>query len=109
MALAIKKEIVEITIAFFVLLGMAWGATEYFAKHEDLVFVKASQQLHFTSHAINETQNRIWQLEDRHGTSNCNQWNDQKDKNEYRRLQEKLEKLKKKEDQLIKNTTNEGG
>jgi hypothetical protein len=110
MALTRKKELIEVMIALFVVVGMAFGANEYFAKHDDLFLVQSSQRLHFTAHAINETQARIWNLEDRYGTDNCLLWNNPKDKEEYRQLKEKLEKLKKKEDHLIKTTTNnEGG
>jgi hypothetical protein len=109
MAITRKKEIIEVVVALFVLVGMAFGANEYFAKDKELVLVQASQQLHFTSHAVNEIQARIWNLEERNGSDNCLIWNSQKDREEYRLLKLKLEKLKKKEDQLIKKTTNEGG
>lgn len=109
MALGIKKEIIEVVVALLVVVGMAYGATEYFAKASDLILVQASQRLHFTSHAVNEIQARIWNLEERNGSDNCYNWSNQKDRQEYLMLKEKIKKLKKKEDQLIKQTTNEGG
>ncbi len=109
MALAFKKEVIEVTIAIFVLFGMAFGANEYFAKSSDVLFVKASQQLHFTSHAIQEIQGRMWRLEERNGSDNCYKWTNSDDREEYKRLKDKLDKLRKQEDQLIKQTTGKGG
>lgn len=109
MAFTRKKEIIEVAVALLVLVGMAFGANKHFAKSSDLVLVQASQQLHFTSHAVNEIQARIWALEERNGSDDCYSWTNQKDRQEYLMLKEKIKKLQKKEDQLIKKTTNEGG
>lgn len=109
MALSYKKEVIEVTIAIFVIVGMAYGATEYFAKSSDVMYVKASQQLHFTSHAIQEIQNRMWNLEERNGSDDCYQWQNKSEREEYKRLKQKLDTLRKREDQLIKQTTGKGG
>ena len=102
-----RKELVEVIVALFVIVGMAFTANAYFAKSSDLVFVEASQKLHFTSHAIQELQARIWQIEAKYKSSDCFIYS-MEDRQEYLRLKEKIEKLKKKESHLIQKTTKGG-
>ena len=99
---------VEVIVAIFVIVGMAFTANAYFATNDDLVFVQASQQLHFTSHAIQELQARIWQIEAKYNSSDCFKYSID-DRQEYLRLKEKIDKLKKKETYLIQKTTKQGG
>lgn len=103
-----RKEIIEVIVAIFVIVGMAFTANAYFAKNSDLVFVQAGQQLHFTSHAIKELQSRIWQIEAKYKSSDCFKYSIA-DRQEYLRLKEEVEKLKKKENYLIQKTTKQGG
>lgn len=104
-----KKEIIEVIIALLVVASMAYGATKYFASAEDLFFVETSHRLHLTSHAINEIQARVWRLEEKHGSDNCHTWQNKEDREEYKKLKLKLEKLKKQEEYLIQRSTKQGG
>ncbi len=123
------RETIETIVGIFVIVSLAIGAFFYFASASELKkiadsytpilpfktlennvkLVDASQQLHFTSHAVNEIQARMWKLEERNGSDNCYNWSNPDEREEYKKLKLKLDGLKKKEDELIKKTINNGG
>lgn len=131
------KETIETIVGIFVIVSLATGAFFYFASAKEVEkltseltilkpnilttttvvktlentvkFVDASQQLHFTSHAVNEIQSRMWKLEERNGSENCYDWSNSDEREEYKKLKLKLDGLKKKEDELIKKTINNNG
>lgn len=103
-----KKEIIQTIIGIFAIIGMAFTAHAYFAKQNDLLLVKSSQQLHFLSHAVQEVQSQLWQIESRYGgMSDCSKYNE-RDRIQYKQLLDKLDRLKKKETYLIQKTTKQG-
>lgn len=98
-----RKEIIEAILAILVIVGMAFTANAYFAKQADLVLVASTQQLHLTSHAIQEVQSQIWQIEGRYKTTDPFKMSPQ-DRQRYRQLQEKLRKLIEQQNALIRKT-----
>lgn len=102
-----RKEIIEAILAILVIVGMAFTANAYFAKQSDLVLVSSTQQIHLVSHAIQEIQSQMWQIEGKYGTSDCFKYSPQ-DRERYRKLQEKLRKLIEQQNALIRKTTKGG-
>jgi len=98
-----RKEIIEIIVAICVLVGMIVGGLNYLAKASDLQLVEMRLDQKIITDQIFQFQQRIWQLEDRN-YGPCTSWTDQKDKNEYRKLKEEIEMLKKRRDALINRT-----
>ena len=98
-----RKETIEIVIAFCVIVGMIVGALNYLAKASDLQLVEMRLDQKIVSDQILQLQQRIWQLEDRN-YGPCTNWTNQKDKDEYRKVQEEIEILKKRRDALINKT-----
>jgi len=97
-----KRAIIEVIIALTVIAGTLWGVNEHFAKASDLRQVEVRLDQKIISDSIQQLYHRMWQLEDRNGGLDCSLWKNQKDKDEYRRLQLQLEELKKRHDLLIK-------
>lgn len=98
-----RKEILEVIVAAFVLVGMVVGAVNYLAKASDLQLVEMRLDQKIVTDQIYQLQQRIWQLQDRN-YGPCANWTNQKDKDEYRKLQEEIETLKKRRDALIERT-----
>lgn len=98
-----RKEVIEIVIALCVMVSMIVGALNYLAKASDLQLVEMRLDQKIVSDQIHQIQERIWQLQDRN-YGPCNNWTNQKDKDEYRKLQEEIEMLKKRRDALINRT-----
>ena len=99
----VKKTIIEGIIALGVLVGMVVGGLAYFATAEDLHLVEMRLDQKLVADAIMQVSQRIWQLEDRHRAEGpCANWEDERDKQEYRQLKLQLEQLKARQAQLIK-------
>ena len=98
-----RKEIIEMVIAVFVIVGMVVGALNYLAKASDLQLVEMRLDQKIMSDQIMQLQQRIWQLQDRNYGS-CTSWTNQEDKDEYRKIQEEIDTLKKRRDALINRT-----
>lgn len=96
-----KKEIIQTIVGIGAIVSMAFGANAYFAKQSDLIIVASTQQIHLTSHAIQEIQAQIWQIERQYGTSDPLKMSPQ-DGTRYRQLQEKLRKLIEQQNALIR-------
>ena len=92
---------IEMTIAIFVMVGMIIGALNYLAKASDLQMVAMRLDQKIVTDQIMQVQQRIWQLNDRNKGYPCTQWSDEKERTDYRKLNEDLEVLKKRRDILI--------
>lgn len=102
-----KKEIIQTIVGIGAIVSMAFGANAYFATQHDLTFVASSQQLHLLSHAIQEVQSQIWQIEGKYKTTDCFKYSPQ-DRQRYQQLQEKLRQLQQQQSILIQRTTKGG-
>lgn len=102
-----KKEIIQTIVGIGAIVSMAFGANAYFATQTDLTFIASTQQLHLVSHAIQEIQSQIWQIEGKYGTNDCFKFSPQ-DRLRYQQLQEKLRKLQEQQNILIQKTTKGG-
>ena len=98
-----KKDIIGLVIAVFVMIGMIVGALNYLAKASDLQMVEMRLDQKIVGDQVFQLQERIWQLEDRN-YGPCSSWVNSEDKNTYRKLQEKIEMLKRRRDALINKT-----
>ena len=98
-----QKEIIELIVAVLVIIGMVVGALNYLAKASELQLVEMRLDQKIVSDQIMQLQQRIWQLQDRN-YGPCTNWTNQKDKDEYRKIQEEIEMLKKRRDALINRT-----
>lgn len=87
------KNWVATAVAFTVLVGAIAGAVDYFAKDADLTMVAARLDQKIKSDQMFQTQQRIWQLEDRNQARDCEQFRNDADKAECRLLKLKLEIL----------------
>lgn len=93
LALMIKKNL-EVICFLIVIVGAVVGALAYFATAKDLNLVAARLDQKILSDQIDQTQRRIWQLEDRYKGAPPSTWPNQRDRAEYRQLKERVEKLK---------------
>jgi len=89
------KEIIQGVIAVGVLLGMIMGGISYFATASDLKFVELRLEQKIVNDQIIQLKQRMWQLEDRNKSKEYIKWKDDKDKQEYRILENTLEDLQK--------------
>jgi len=97
-----KKNIIEGIIAVGVLIGMILGGINYFAKANDLKLVELRLDQKIVSDQVTQIQRRMWLLEDRHGGIDCYKWKSRSDRDEYRRLRDHVQKLKKKLDVMMR-------
>ena len=58
------KRGLEILVALFLILGGVWGATEFFAKADDLRLVEFRLDKKIQSDRAADIQKRIWMLEE---------------------------------------------
>lgn len=100
--MTIKKELFETVIALGVVVGLVLGSIGYFAKAKDLEMVQLRLDQKIMSDSIMQTQQRVWQLEDRNGGPDLGKWDNESDKQEYRKLKEELELRKKQFDNILK-------
>lgn len=98
-----RKDIIEIVVTVCIMVGMVVGALNYLAKASDLQLVEMRLDQKIVSDQIMQLQQRIWQLQDRN-YGPCTNWTDQKDKDEYRKIEAEIEMLKKRRDALINRT-----
>ena len=98
-----RKDIIGLVVAVFVMIGMIVGALNYLAKASELQLVEMRLDQKIVSDQIFQLQERIWQLEDRN-YGLCSTWTNKEDKNTYRKLQEKIEMLKRRRNVLINST-----
>lgn len=89
------KDIIQGIIAVGVLIGMIFGGISYFAKAEDLKLVELRLEQKIVNDQMIQIKQKLWQLEDRNKGMDCTKWKDEKDRKEYRELNETLENLRK--------------
>jgi uncharacterized membrane protein YhiD involved in acid resistance len=112
------KEWVGTGVGLTVLAGVAWGVVAYFAPMTFVIaenkklegrieLAEMRQEQKIVGDQLYDTERRLDRLEERnrqYGTS-CINWPDSKDREEYKKLQHDIEKLKKKQEILIQKTT----
>ena len=97
-----KKDIIQLAIGIVAILSILLGAMNYFAKADDLKLVELRLDQKIVSDQIQQTQQRMWMLEDRNNGAQCSTW-PERDKAEYRELQLRMDDLKnRQQQQLIK-------
>jgi predicted nucleic acid-binding Zn-ribbon protein len=96
------KDYLSVIIAFAAVVGLVLGAINYFAKAEDLQLVELRLDQKIMSDQVMQIQQRIWQLEDRYKGRPCSEWSDQADRDEYRKLQMRVDELKKRQDKMMR-------
>ena len=94
-----NKKTIQTIVSVCVLVSMAIGAVTYFATAEDVDQIAMRLDNKITSDQIIAISQQMWQLEDRYpGQPDCSLWQGQsaeRDRQEYRSLELKLEQLKK--------------
>jgi hypothetical protein len=80
------KEVLQTIIAMGVVIGMLFGALNYFASAKDLQLVQQRLEQKIVGDAILDIQKRMWQLEDRNHGKELTKWSE-RDRDEYRKLQ----------------------
>lgn len=96
-----KKDIIQLAIGIVAILSILLGAMNYFAKADDLKLVELRLDQKIVSDQIQQTQQRMWMLEDRNQGKACATW-PERDKAEYRDLQLRVDDLKNRQQQLLK-------
>lgn len=96
------KDVLQIIIAFGIICGIVVGGLTFFAKADDLKLVEMRLDQKIVSDQIQQTQSRVWQLEDRNQGKPCSEWKNPDEKNEYRKLNEQLKHLDEKQKALMK-------
>lgn len=95
-----RKDIIEIVIAVCVLVGMIVGGLNYLAKAADLQLVEMRLDQKIVSDQIMQLQQQTRWLENQN-YGPCINWANKRDKDEYKKLLEQIEMLKRKRDALI--------
>ena len=98
-----RKDIIEIVIAVCILVGMIVGGLNYLAKAEDLQLVEMRLDQKIVSDQIMQLQEQARWLENKN-YGPCVNWTNKRNKDEYQKLQEQIEMLKRKRDALINRT-----
>ena len=98
-----RKDIIEIIITVCVLVGMIVGGLNYLAKAADLQLVEMRLDQKITADQIMQLQQQTRWLEN-NNYGPCTNWTNKRDKDEYQKLQEQIEILKRKRDALINQT-----
>jgi len=88
------KEIIGVILGLVALVSAVYGATEFFAKQQDLKAVAMRLDHKILEDQAAAMQQRVWALEDRYGPGCAACPADVKD--EFRRLLKQLEGLQKK-------------
>lgn len=98
------KEYLGIIIALGAVSGIVAGGLAYFAKASDLELVQMRLDQKIVADQTYDTQRAIWAIEERNvkHTSDCSQWPDARDREQYKKLKAQLEELQKKQDALIR-------
>jgi hypothetical protein len=105
------KEYLSTIVLVIAVAGGVSGSLAYFAKASELEALRSEVVLTQTrldqkivGDQLYETQKAIWALEERNvrHTSDCSQWPDARDREQYKKLKAQLEELQKKQDKLIK-------
>jgi hypothetical protein len=100
-----KKNILELVIAFIVIIGAVFGAITYFASAKDLTLVDMRLEQKIVGDGILGLTLQMGQLEAKHGSQDCSTWRDNNDRVRYQKLQLQVEELKKKQDAIIQQQT----
>jgi len=91
-------------ITFAAVVGIVFGAINYFATAADLQLVQLRLDQKIVSDQLFDVQRQVWALEERnipHG-SDCTSWPDPRDREQYKKLKVNLEELQTKQDRLMK-------
>lgn len=111
------KEWVGTAVGLTVLVGTAWAVIHFFAtmdyvKAEDkklearIELAEMRQEQKIVGDQLYDTERRMDRLEERNRQYGaCSQWPDARDREEYKKLQLDVEKLKKQQEILIQKTT----
>lgn len=95
------KDRLQAAVAMIVLIGAVWGGLSYFAKAEDLRLVEQRLDQKIVFDQVMDTKKLMAVIEERNRSCHSiNEW-DQRDRDEYKRLQDNLEELKKRRDILL--------
>ena len=92
------KDTIQGLIAVGVLTWMIFGGITYFAKAGDLKLVEMRLEQKIVNDQIIQIKQKMWQLEDRNKGTDCTKWKDEKDRKEYRELNQTLDELKKQQE-----------
>ncbi len=98
------KEYLGVVVILLAIAASISGGLAYFAKAADLQLVQVRLDQKIVGDQLYETQKAIWALEERNvkHTSDCSQWPDSRDREQYKKLKAQQEELQKKQDALIK-------
>ena len=88
------KSWIAAAVSFTVLVGAIVGATDYFAKQDDLALVAQRLEQKIQSDQLQQTQERLWRLEDRNKSRDCDTWVNDADRGECRQLKLRMEILR---------------
>ena len=80
-------------VILFTLIGGVVGFEYHYAKDSDLVLVQLRLDQKIKADERYQTQQRLWQLEDRNQAQNCDEYQNEADKAECRLLKLRLEIL----------------
>lgn len=94
----------DVIIKVALVAGIIFGGLAYFAKAEDLRFVQLRLDQKIVSDQLYDTQKQAWDLEERNRDygPECSKWPDKRDRERYKVLRVQLEKLKIREQKLMK-------
>ena len=87
------KDWILCLVACTALVASVAGAIEYFAKDADLVLVQLRLDQKIKADERYQTQQRLWQLDDRNMAQTCDEYQNEADKAECRLLKLRLEIL----------------
>ena len=104
-----KKDIIEIIALAVVIFGAVWAGIAYFASAKDLKLVEMRLDLKIIGDSIMTVNEQIWKLEDKYPGQACSTWNDNADREKYRRLKLQRDALQKKQDTIINKQIEDGG
>ena len=88
-----RNAILQVIGGLIIVITATFGAVNYFATASEVQMVATRLDQKIMSDRINQIRQMMWMLEDRNGGSDCSQWINQNDRNQYRSLQMQLEEL----------------
>ena len=88
-------DIFQTVISVGVVVGMVAGALTYFATAKDLELTQVRLEQKIMADTVMDIKRQMWQLEERNKGIDLTKWKDERDRNEYRKLELQLEFAKK--------------
>ena len=95
------KTLLEIFITFGLVIGMLFGAMNYFAKAEDLKLTQLRLDQKILEDRTFTIQAQMWELERRNGGPDIWKWKNEEDRVKYQNLKRQLDLLQKRLDKSI--------